>query len=100
MIKLLVIIYNDEKKVKNLFKKHKLTFNAMTYGSGTASSSLLNYFGLDEIKKNISCIKRPNPQSGKAVHKMEENICKSHTKRLIFRIHREVLKLKSTKQLD
>jgi hypothetical protein len=50
--------------------------------------------------KKLSCIKRHNPQSEKAVHKMEENICKSHDKRLIFRIYREVLKLNNTKQLD
>lgn len=53
MVKLLVIISNEEKKIKNLLKKYKLTFTAMTYGIGTASSSLLKYFGLDEIKRNI-----------------------------------------------
>jgi len=53
MIKLLVIIYNDEKKLKLLFKKYKLTYNVMTYGTGTASISLLKYLGLDEVRKNI-----------------------------------------------
>lgn len=53
MIKLLVIIFNDEKKLKTIFKKYKLSFNAMTYGSGTASLSILKYFGLDEVKKSI-----------------------------------------------
>lgn len=53
MIKLLVLIFNDEKKLKLIFKKYKLTFNIMTYGMGTASKSLLKYFGLDEVKKNI-----------------------------------------------
>ncbi len=53
MVKLLVIIFNDEKKLKTLFKKHKLTYNAMTYGSGTASVSLLKYLGLDEVRKSI-----------------------------------------------
>ena len=53
MIKLLVIIFNDEKKLKTLFKKHRLTYNAMTYGKGTASLSLLRYLGLDEVRKSI-----------------------------------------------
>ncbi len=53
MVNLLVIIFDDEKKLKMLFKKYKLTFNAMTYGTGTASKSLLMYFGLDEVKKSI-----------------------------------------------
>ncbi len=53
MIKLLITIYNNEKKFKNILKKYKLPFNIMTYGNGTASSSLLAYFGLDEVKKNI-----------------------------------------------
>ena len=52
-MKLLVIIFNDEKKLKSLFKKHKLIYNAMTYGSGTASSSLLQYLGLDEVRKSL-----------------------------------------------
>jgi len=53
MIKLLIVIFNDEKKLKLLLKKYKLTYNAMTYGNGTASSSLLKYFGLDEVKKSV-----------------------------------------------
>lgn len=53
MLKLLIIIFNDEKKIKTIFKKYKLNYNCMTYGTGTASKSLLNYFGLNEIKKSI-----------------------------------------------
>ena len=53
MIKLLIVIYNDEKKIKHLFKKYKLSYNVMTYAKGTASTSLLNYLGLDEVKKSI-----------------------------------------------
>ena len=56
---------------------------------------------IDFIKiKKISCINRHRPQGEKAVHKMEENICKAHDQRLIFRIYRQVLKLNNTKQLD
>lgn len=68
MIKLLVIIFNDEKKLKHLFKKYKLSYNAMTYAKGTASISLLNYLGLDEVKKSIYFSLIPNL--------IEENILK------------------------
>ncbi len=53
MIKLLIIIFNDEKKLKTLFRKYKLTYNAMTYGRGTAPSNILKYLGLDEVRKSI-----------------------------------------------
>lgn len=52
-VKLLVIISNYEKKIENILKKHKLYYNIITYGTGTASKSLLTFFGLDEVKKNI-----------------------------------------------
>ena len=52
MIKLLIVISNDN-KLNIILKHHKLNFNIITYGSGTASKSLLSYFGLDEVKKNI-----------------------------------------------
>lgn len=60
MIKLLIIIYNDEKKLKALFRKYKLTFNTMTYGIGTAPSNILRYLGLDEVRKNIYFSLIPN----------------------------------------
>ena len=53
MIKLLGIIYNNEKKLKMLFLKHNLNYQLMVSGSGTASSSILAYFGLEKVKKNI-----------------------------------------------
>ena len=51
MIKLLIVISNDN-KLNVVLKHHKLNFNIITYGSGTASKSLLTYFGLDEVRKN------------------------------------------------
>ncbi len=53
MIKLLMVIFNDEKKLKSLFKKYKLTFNTMTYGLGTAPSAILDYLGLADVRKSI-----------------------------------------------
>lgn len=52
MIKLLIVISNDN-KLNVVLKHHKLNFNIITYGSGTASKSLLTYFGLDEVRKNV-----------------------------------------------
>ena len=53
MIKLLGVIYNNEKKLKMLFLKHNLNYQAMVSGNGTASNSILAYFGLEKVKKNI-----------------------------------------------
>ena len=55
MIEILCIITNskNDKKIKRIENKYHLPFNLATYGSGTASSSLLNYFGLEQIKKYI-----------------------------------------------
>ena len=53
MIKLLGIIYNDEKKLKILSIKYNLKYQVMVAGNGTASKSILAYFGLEKEKKNI-----------------------------------------------
>ena len=52
MIKLLVVILNKDKNLKTILKKYKLSFNIITYARGTASKSILSYFGLDEVKKD------------------------------------------------
>ncbi|MBO5376573.1 MAG: P-II family nitrogen regulator [Bacilli bacterium] len=53
--KLLVTITDKGKddKILRLYKRHKITYSVSINGIGTASSSLMDYFGLDEIKKNI-----------------------------------------------
>ncbi len=53
MIKVLGIIYNNEKKLKMLFLKYNLKYQMMVSGKGTASNSILNYFGLEKIEKKI-----------------------------------------------
>lgn len=55
MIELLFLITNEnnDKKLRKIEQKYQLPFNLATHGKGTASSSLLNYFGLEEIKKYI-----------------------------------------------
>lgn len=42
-----------EKNYLNLLEKYKVRFKAITYGKGTASSSLLEYFGLNEVGKIV-----------------------------------------------
>ncbi len=54
-LNLLMIIASKpiEKMYLNVLEKYKIKFKAVTYGKGTASSSLLNYFGLNEVEKII-----------------------------------------------
>ena len=54
-LNLLMIIASKsvEKKYIDLLEKYKVKFKAITYGKGTASSSLLEYFGLNEVEKII-----------------------------------------------
>ena len=53
MIRLLVIIYNKEKRLKLIFGKYNLNYQVQSFGLGTASSKILEYLGLNSIKKNI-----------------------------------------------
>lgn len=55
MLELLCLITNakNDKNVKQLEKKYNLPFNLANLCYGTASSSVLEYFGLEEIKKYI-----------------------------------------------
>ncbi len=54
-LRLLVIIdsKSDEQKYLNLLDKYNVGFRVITYGKGTASSSLLEYFGLNEVEKIV-----------------------------------------------
>lgn len=59
-MKLLFIITDNDKKVEKIINKFKLPFNTITHGIGTASKSMLNFFGLDESEKYISMSLIPN----------------------------------------
>ena len=54
-LSLLMVIASKslEKKYINVLQKYRVKFKAVTYGMGTASSSLLEYFGLNEVEKII-----------------------------------------------
>lgn len=55
MIELLCLISNEkeDKIIKPLYDKYNMPFNIATHGEGTAPSSTLEYFGLEDIKKYI-----------------------------------------------
>ena len=53
MIKLLVVIYNKEKRLKFILQKYNLNYQIAANGYGTANSKILSYLGLNSIKKNI-----------------------------------------------
>ena len=54
-LSLLMIIASRpiEKTYLDLLEKYKVKFKAVSYGKGTSSSSLLNYFGLNEVEKVV-----------------------------------------------
>lgn len=54
-LSLMVMIFNKklEKKYKSLLQRNKVKYNVLFYGTGTASSSVLEYFGLNEIRRDI-----------------------------------------------
>ncbi|MBQ8891435.1 MAG: hypothetical protein IJ068_01050 [Bacilli bacterium] len=53
MIKLLVVIYNKEKRLKLIFQKYNLNYKVVSNATGTANSKILEYLGLNGIKKNV-----------------------------------------------
>ena len=53
-LKLLFIIANEENKINQLVNKFKLPFNTIFRGIGTASKSILDFFGLIPCEKIIA----------------------------------------------
>lgn len=54
-IKLLFVILNNgyPNKIKSIFSKNNINIKIVTHGLGTASASVLDYFGIVETKKDI-----------------------------------------------
>ena len=54
-LSLLIMIFDKklEKKYKTLLHHNKVKYNVLLYGTGTASKSVLEYFGLNEIRRDI-----------------------------------------------
>lgn len=74
--KLLVTITDKgkEEKILRLYKRHKITYSISINGIGTASSSLMDYFGLDEIKKNVILSIIPEKLETKILYDLQEKI--------------------------
>ena len=74
--KLLVTITDKEKdeKILRLYKRHKVTYSISINGIGTASNSLMEYFGLNEIKKNVILSVIPEKLENKILHDLQEKI--------------------------
>lgn len=53
-LKMLFIINDNENKIIKLVNKYKLPFNVVTHGEGTASKSMLDYFGLIGTEKIVN----------------------------------------------
>ena len=53
--KLFVTITDKDRteRIVKLFKRYNINYSCSINAKGTASSSLLSYFGLDDVKKNV-----------------------------------------------
>ena len=71
-MKLLFIISDNEKKIVKVINKFKLPFNTLTHATGTASKSMLDFFGLDETEKYISMSLIPNYMENGIFDKLNE----------------------------
>ena len=71
-MKLLFIISDNEKKIEKVINKFKLPFNTITHGIGTASKSMLDFFGLNETEKYIVVSIIPDFMEYNIFSKLEE----------------------------
>lgn len=71
-MKLLFIISDNEKKIEKVINLFKLPFNTITHGIGTASKSMLDFFGLNETEKYISMSLIPGFMEESIFHKLNE----------------------------
>ena len=75
-IKLLIIIADKtkQKDITKIIKKYNLYFNYIIPGYGSASSSLLDYFGLNEVKKQIYLSIIPNKLETELLYQLKKNL--------------------------
>jgi len=74
-IKLLFIILEDgyDKKIKHLLNKYNISIKVTLNASGTASSSVLDYFGLSETKKEVFMAIAPDYLSSEILEKIKND---------------------------
>lgn len=62
------------KRIVNLYKRHNIKCSVELNGKGTASGSMLNYFGLEEIQKKIIISIIPYNLEGKILEDLHKKI--------------------------
>lgn len=88
-LKLLVIISEEghEKQLKKIYDKYNISLKTVTHAIGTASSSILNYFGLIETEKRINLAVIPDYLEIKILNEINEKLkIKNHGTGITFTI--------------
>ena len=82
-----IVNYSDEKRLLSIINKYKIGFKYVMHGRGTASSSVLDYFGLNDEGKSIITMILPNTISKKLLKEIELKInVNDHGKGICFSI--------------
>jgi len=83
----IIINYSDEKKFTKILNKYKIGFKVVMHGNGTASSSLLEYFGLNKEEKTVITAVLPSSNCKHLLKEIEERIkVNEHGKGIAFSI--------------
>lgn len=69
-----IVDKGKEDKILKLYKRHKINYSILINGIGTASDSLLNYFGLSEIKKSVIISIIPEPLEIKLMYDLHNKV--------------------------
>ena len=69
----LIINHHDEDKFTEFLNKEGTRFKNIIHGTGTASDSVLDYFGLDEVRKTIILTIMPYNMSKVVLKHLKEN---------------------------
>lgn len=79
-LKLLVTIslVGHEEHLKNLYDKYNIALKSVIQAKGTASSSLLNYFGLAETVKNVNLAVIPDYLESTLLNEVNETLNIEH----------------------
>ena len=69
-----IVNHTDEAKILKIINKYKVGFKYVMYGEGTASSSLLDYFDLNDEEKAIILSVLPNSMCNKILIEIGDKI--------------------------
>lgn len=73
-LKMLFIITNEEKKLNQFVNKFNLPFNTIFHGIGTASKSMLDFFGLVPCEKIVLMSIIPDYMEDDIINNLHKNI--------------------------